>query len=93
MRDLEEKEKELNKLKVKADALLNKGHPASDKIEVFCFSLNLKIFLSLVLSLWKPTGLHGDPPDPVELASADHKMHRSSFERELFLQPGKSRAP
>lgn len=34
MSDLEEKEKELNKLKVKADGLLNSQHPASDKIEV-----------------------------------------------------------
>lgn len=34
MRDLEEKEKELNKLKVKADGLLNNNHPASDKIQV-----------------------------------------------------------
>ncbi|XP_078790121.1 desmoplakin-A isoform X4 [Oryzias latipes] len=39
MRDLEEKEKELNKLKVKADALLNKGHPASDKIEAYMETL------------------------------------------------------
>lgn len=37
MRDLEEKEKELNKLKVKADGLLNNNHPASDKIEVSSF--------------------------------------------------------
>lgn len=36
MRDLEEKEKELNKLKVKADGLVNNNHPASDKIEVSC---------------------------------------------------------
>lgn len=34
MRDLEEKEKELNKLKVKADNLINNNHPASDKIDV-----------------------------------------------------------
>lgn len=37
MRDLEEKEKELNKLKMKADGLLNNNHPASDKIQVRCF--------------------------------------------------------
>lgn len=34
MRDLEEKEKELNKLKMKSDGLLNNNHPASDKIQV-----------------------------------------------------------
>uniref|UniRef100_A0A8C7YUK4 Desmoplakin a n=1 Tax=Oryzias sinensis TaxID=183150 RepID=A0A8C7YUK4_9TELE len=39
MRDLEEKEKELNKLKMKSDALLNKGHPASDKIEAYMETL------------------------------------------------------
>ncbi|MEQ2175201.1 hypothetical protein GOODEAATRI_015663, partial [Goodea atripinnis] len=33
MRDLEEKEKELNKLKLKSGALKNNNHPASDKIE------------------------------------------------------------
>lgn len=37
MRDLEEKEKELNKLKVKADTLVNNNHPATDKIEVSLF--------------------------------------------------------
>lgn len=37
MKDLEEKEKELNKLKVKADGLLSNNHPASDKIEVSFF--------------------------------------------------------
>lgn len=35
MRDLEVKEKDLNKLKAKADALLKSNHPASDKIEVW----------------------------------------------------------
>lgn len=34
MRDLETKEKDLNKLKAKADAILKANHPASDKIEV-----------------------------------------------------------
>ena len=34
MRDLEEKEKDLNKLKTKVDQLLKNQHPASDKIEV-----------------------------------------------------------
>lgn len=34
MSDLEVKEKELNKLKVKADGLINNNHPASDKIQV-----------------------------------------------------------
>ncbi|CAK6966821.1 desmoplakin-A isoform X1 [Scomber scombrus] len=39
MRDLEEKEKELNKLKVKADGLLNNNHSASDKIEAYMDTL------------------------------------------------------
>ncbi|XP_023126262.1 desmoplakin-A isoform X2 [Amphiprion ocellaris] len=39
MRDLEEKEKDLNKLKVKADNLLNSNHPASDKIEAYMDTL------------------------------------------------------
>lgn len=34
MSHLEEKEKELNKLKVKVDNLLKNQHPASDKIDV-----------------------------------------------------------
>lgn len=37
MKDLEEKEKELNKLKLKTDGLLNNNHPASDKIQVKYF--------------------------------------------------------
>lgn len=37
MRDLEEKEKALNKLKVKSDGLVNNNHPATDKIYVRCF--------------------------------------------------------
>ncbi|XP_041805532.1 desmoplakin-like isoform X1 [Chelmon rostratus] len=39
MRDLEEKEKELNKLKVKADGLVNNNHPASDKIQAYMDTL------------------------------------------------------
>ncbi|XP_074544448.1 desmoplakin-A isoform X1 [Halichoeres trimaculatus] len=39
MRDLEEKEKELNKLKLKSDGLLNNNHPASDKIEAYMDTL------------------------------------------------------
>eukprot|EP00066_Takifugu_rubripes_P027868 XP_011617134.1 PREDICTED: desmoplakin isoform X2 [Takifugu rubripes] len=39
MRDLEEKEKELNKLKLKADGLLNNNHPASDKIQAYMDTL------------------------------------------------------
>lgn len=34
MSELEDKEKDLSKLKAKADALLKSNHPASDKIEV-----------------------------------------------------------
>uniref|UniRef100_A0A8C5BXW8 Desmoplakin a n=1 Tax=Gadus morhua TaxID=8049 RepID=A0A8C5BXW8_GADMO len=39
MSALEEKEKELNKLKTKVDGLLNKNHPASDKIEAYMDTL------------------------------------------------------
>ncbi|XP_035027450.2 desmoplakin isoform X2 [Hippoglossus stenolepis] len=39
MRDLEVKEKELNKLKVKADGLLSNNHPAADKIEAYMDTL------------------------------------------------------
>ncbi|XP_061588345.1 desmoplakin-B-like isoform X1 [Cololabis saira] len=39
MRDLEEKEKDLNKLKVKADGLVNNNHPASDKIDAYMDTL------------------------------------------------------
>uniref|UniRef100_A0A3Q3XED7 Uncharacterized protein n=1 Tax=Mola mola TaxID=94237 RepID=A0A3Q3XED7_MOLML len=39
MRDLEEKEKELNKLKMKSDGLLNNNHPASDKIQAYMDTL------------------------------------------------------
>lgn len=48
MRDLEEKEKELNKLKLKADGLLNNNHPASDKIHVKYF------FFAVMISLKPP---------------------------------------
>uniref|UniRef100_A0A8C5GMC7 Desmoplakin a n=1 Tax=Gouania willdenowi TaxID=441366 RepID=A0A8C5GMC7_GOUWI len=39
MRDLEEKEKELSKLKVKADSLLSNNHPAKDKIMAYTETL------------------------------------------------------
>ncbi|PWA25321.1 hypothetical protein CCH79_00005348 [Gambusia affinis] len=39
MSDLEEKEKELNKLKIKSGALLNNNHPAKDKIEAYVDTL------------------------------------------------------
>uniref|UniRef100_A0A671YAQ3 Desmoplakin n=1 Tax=Sparus aurata TaxID=8175 RepID=A0A671YAQ3_SPAAU len=39
MSDLEEKEKELNKLKVKSDGLVNSNHPASDKIQAYMDTL------------------------------------------------------
>ncbi|XP_006786500.1 desmoplakin-like isoform X2 [Neolamprologus brichardi] len=39
MRDLEVKEKELNKLKVKSDGLLANNHPASDKIDAYMDTL------------------------------------------------------
>lgn len=39
MSDLEEKEKELNKLKMRAGSLLSNNHPASDKIEAYMDTL------------------------------------------------------
>ncbi|KAK3522661.1 hypothetical protein QTP86_029126 [Hemibagrus guttatus] len=39
MSDLEEKEKDLNKLKLKVDSLLTNNHPASDKIEAYMDTL------------------------------------------------------
>ncbi|KAI1889212.1 hypothetical protein AGOR_G00176790 [Albula goreensis] len=39
MSDLEEKEKQLNKLKNKVDGLLKNGHPAADKIEAYMDTL------------------------------------------------------
>ena len=95
MRDLEEKEKDLNKLKVKADGLLNNNHPASDKIEVSFFFpiLNSRFFIGLVLMIaCAPSGLHGHLTDPVELASADHQVYPHPFEGECRLQPSKSSA-
>lgn len=79
MRDLEVKEKDLNKLKVKSDGLLGNNHPASDKIDVRCSGFiiilisNSALFCSFVLrSPFALAGLHGHLTDPVELASADH---------------------
>lgn len=55
MSDLEEKEKHLNKLKMKVDNLLVNNHPASDKIEVSaCFSFFLS-FLHRIICLYRCT--------------------------------------
>jgi len=101
MRDLEEKEKDLNKLKVKADGLLNNNHPAADKIDVRCFmgvflllfllpQTRLAIYLSFALTTsCAPAGLHGHLADPVELAPPDHQVHRRPPEGQRGLQPGK----
>lgn len=94
MRDLEEKEKELNKLKLKADGLLNNNHPASDKIHVKYFVFVVVISekrparLALLI-LCAPPGLHGHLTDAVELAPPDHQMHPSSSEGERCLQPSR----
>ncbi|XP_068593736.1 desmoplakin-A-like isoform X2 [Cebidichthys violaceus] len=56
MRDLEEKEKELNKLKVKADGLLNNNHPASDKIEAYMDTLQTQ--WSWLLQITKCIDIH-----------------------------------
>ncbi|XP_075954410.1 desmoplakin-A-like [Anarhichas minor] len=56
MRDLEEKEKELNKLKVKADGLLNNNHPASDKIDAYMDTLQTQ--WSWLLQITKCIDIH-----------------------------------
>ncbi|KAK9539287.1 hypothetical protein VZT92_004403 [Zoarces viviparus] len=56
MRDLEEKEKELNKLKMKADGLLNNNHPASDKIEAYMDTLQTQ--WSWLLQITKCIDIH-----------------------------------
>ncbi|XP_070774248.1 desmoplakin-A isoform X3 [Enoplosus armatus] len=56
MRDLEQKEKELNKLKVKADGLLNSSHPASDKIEAYMDTLQTQ--WSWLLQITKCIHIH-----------------------------------
>ncbi|KAM6990567.1 desmoplakin-A isoform 1-T1 [Tautogolabrus adspersus] len=56
MRDLEEKEKELNKLKTKADGLRNNNHPASDKIEAYMDTLQTQ--WSWLLQITKCISLH-----------------------------------
>lgn len=94
MRDLEEKEKELNKLKLKADGLLNSNHPASDKIQVKYFAFvvilsnNRSSSLALLILCALP-GLHGHLTDTVELAPPDHQVHPCSSEGKCCLQPSK----
>ncbi|XP_019734471.1 desmoplakin-A isoform X2 [Hippocampus comes] len=56
MKDLEEKEKELNKLKVKADGLLSNNHPASDKIEAYMDTLQTQ--WSWLLQITKCIHIH-----------------------------------
>lgn len=94
MRDLEEKEKDLNKLKLKADGLLSNNHPASDKIQVkyitFVVGISDKHSARLaLLILCAPPGLHGHLTDAVELAPPDHQVHPCSSEGECCLQPSK----
>lgn len=75
MSELEDKEKDLNKLKAKADALLKSNHPASDKIEVKTDPVirNFRSLLSLnPRPLFSPAGIQGYSADTVELAPADH---------------------
>ncbi|KAL6104618.1 dsp [Pungitius sinensis] len=56
MRDLEEKEKELNKLKVKSDGLVNNNHPASDKIDAYMDTLQTQ--WSWLLQITKCIDVH-----------------------------------
>lgn len=78
MSDLEVKEKDLNKLKAKANMLLKNNHPASDKIEVGELKqLASKIItgsLSVIFFSVLP-GLQGHSADPVELAAADYQVY------------------
>lgn len=93
MSDLELKEKDLNKLKAKADALLKSNHPASDKIEV---GEPEQVVSSILTGSFERDwcfipalpGLQGHSADSVELAAADHQVHRHPPERERSLQPG-----
>ncbi|KAL4630997.1 desmoplakin isoform X1 [Arapaima gigas] len=56
MRDLEEKEKDLNKLKQKAEGLLRNNHPASDKIEAYTDTLQTQ--WSWLLQITKCIDVH-----------------------------------
>ncbi|XP_062260016.1 desmoplakin-A-like isoform X2 [Platichthys flesus] len=56
MRDLEVKEKDLNKLKVKADGLLSNNHPAVDKIEAYMDTLQTQ--WSWLLQITKCIHIH-----------------------------------
>lgn len=90
MSDLEVKERDLNKLKAKADALLKSNHPASDKIEV---REPEQVVSSIVMGRLSVTGaffpalpgLQGHSADSVELAAADYQVYRRPPERERSL--------
>uniref|UniRef100_A0AAQ4R7E5 Desmoplakin a n=1 Tax=Gasterosteus aculeatus aculeatus TaxID=481459 RepID=A0AAQ4R7E5_GASAC len=56
MRDLEEKEKALNKLKVKSDGLVNNNHPATDKIYAYMDTLQTQ--WSWLLQITKCIDVH-----------------------------------
>uniref|UniRef100_A0A9J7YM48 Desmoplakin a n=1 Tax=Cyprinus carpio carpio TaxID=630221 RepID=A0A9J7YM48_CYPCA len=56
MSDLEEKEKELNKLKAKVDIILKNQHPASDKIEAYMDTLQTQ--WSWLLQITKCIHIH-----------------------------------
>ncbi|KAG7249415.1 hypothetical protein CRUP_013011, partial [Coryphaenoides rupestris] len=56
MSALEEKEKELNKLKTKVDGLLNNNHPAADKIEAYMDTLQTQ--WSWLLQITKCIHIH-----------------------------------
>lgn len=90
MRDLEVKEKQLNKLKTKADTLLKSNHPASDKIEVWEREQHRRRTLVCDLCGFLPVspGIQGHAADPVELAAADYQVHRHPPEGERSVQPG-----
>ncbi|XP_026168618.1 desmoplakin-A isoform X3 [Mastacembelus armatus] len=88
MRELEEKEKELNKLKVKADGLLNNNHPASDKIEAYMDTLQTQ--WSWLLQITKCIHVHlkenaaysqffKDASDTYSKLQKEHETIRTKF--------------
>ncbi|XP_072220757.1 desmoplakin-A isoform X2 [Leuresthes tenuis] len=88
MRDLEEKEKELNKLKTKATTYINNNHPASDKIEAYMDTLQTQ--WSWLLQITKCIHLHlkensaysqffKEANETYAKLKRDHEMIKSTF--------------
>ncbi|XP_062412010.1 desmoplakin-A-like isoform X2 [Sardina pilchardus] len=88
MSALEEKEKDLNKLKVKVDGLLKSNHPASDKIQAYMETLQTQ--WSWLLQITKCIGVHlkensaysqffKEANDTVTRLQKDHENIRKKF--------------